>query len=559
MATDDPRLRPSEAKAATALRQAIQQLSTTRPVQLDVGTWVSTVPVAAPTWRRRTRLPVGLGVALAVVLAVGAVLVAQPGWIAAPWPASPRTHFDNGQFLFDYPSRWHDLSQGSGSIVLGDGTWCSGRPSSGCTSEEIDIANGRIVVRIWQQTGTAPAYCASPVPTGPTVQKYTEDSLHATQPTTRWEIRQPGYEFGMDGNVWIEAVTASESELAGAQSLVDSFRWDRDYCASPSDAPALPGRPGHYDDGSFSFDYPPEWSVISGPFYEGLASRTDAVIGTGVWHSGCRVVDNGGDCTGDTVDVSGGRVVVKILTMGGPAPDCAASEQPNATLGPNPVYQSTDGDAHTWEIAQPGGGLSWPNNVIVEAWTGDDAALSQAGALVASFRWAAGTQAWNACPSPTPLAHYDSDGISFDYPSTWDVISGYEHWGIHGPSILFAVGTGTVDSGCVVEPASGMFEGGVSCDSEATGRATGDQIVVYWYEGAHLFNPDPLPWTTPGPGMTTIDGHTAIEFGTPNSIRWRIGSVDYIEADWGPDAVDAEAQVRALVASLQSRYWPGSS
>jgi hypothetical protein len=218
----------------------------------------------------------------------------------------------------------------------------------------------------------------------------------------------------MDGNVWIEAVTSNQAELANAQALVDSFHWDRDYCASPTAVAALPGTAGHFDNGRFSFDYPSGWPTRTGEFQEGGAYRVFAVIGTGVWHSGCRTVDNGMECTGDTVDVSGGRVVVELFErMGGPAPMCLNDVQANATLGPNAVRVTTQDKATLWEIRLPGYEFGWPNNIFIEAWTGSDEARAQVEALVASFRWAPSAQGGSYCaptdppsavPTPAPSA-----------------------------------------------------------------------------------------------------------------------------------------------------------
>lgn len=565
MTADDPNLTAAEERASALLSRALRQLSADEPVQLDVARWVSVVP-ARRSFGSQMRL--GFGVALAAVLVVGALAVTFSGLLSGPASSATSAvslrHYDNGQFSFDYPAEWHDLSGRPDEIVLGTGHWCPGSPTSGCSEETIDISGGTVVLRVWQNSDTAPGYCSSPQPTGPTVEKHTEDSLHATQPTTRWEIRQPGYEFGAGGNVWVEAVTANPTELTSAQALVDSFRWDVDYCSSPSVAPSLPGTAGHFDNGKFSFDYPADWRAIAGSFDEAMANHVTVVLGTGVWHSGCQVVDNGVTCTGDTADVSGGRVVVKIFErIGGPTAICNANDQANATLGPNAVSESTENGSTMWEIRRPGYEFGWPNNIFVQAWTDGDQALAQVEALVASFRWATGigTGAGSMCPSPSPaqLANYDSDGITFDYPATWKVISGYQHWGLHGPTIFFAVGTGGVDSNCQTTNDAQGSPNGVSCSGSPTARVTGDQVVVFWYENAHLFT-GPLPTGPLGSNerMTTIDGQPAIEIDGPRSISWQISATDFIKAVWGPDAVDQQSQVQALIESFHAESWPAS-
>jgi hypothetical protein len=325
--------------------------------------------------------------------------------------------------------------------------------------------------------------------------------------------------------------------------------------ASPSAVPSIPGTPGHFDNGSFSFDYPASWRTLSDEYYEGMENQVFAVLGTGDWKTGCYFTSNGGGCTGDTVDVSGGRVVVKVYERGGgPVSTCGTSPA-NATLGPNAVSKSTDGSATTWEIRMPGGDFGWTNNVFVEAWAGGPQQMAQAEALVASFRWADGVSNPDNCfqnETPSPgMAHYDADGTSFDYPAGWSILSGYEHWGLHGPTIHFAVGTGTVDSGCTVSANQG-----VSCGAPSL-SATGDQVVVFWYGGASLFSNvasmfPSLPTGSLPPGETrvTVAGAPAIASHGDGWAKWQLSPAEYIEANWGPDATDAEAQVDALIGSL---------
>ena len=340
--------------------------------------------------------------------------------------------------------------------------------------------------------------------------------------------------------------------------------WARPAATGPSSSPAAPtSRPGHFDNGTFSFDYPTTWRTLSGLYYETMASEVDVVIGTGDWQTGCRSWSSGGyggeDCTGDKIDVSGGRVVVKVYRrVGGPAPDCRVGPSANATLGLNAVLATTDASTTTWEIAQPGAQFGWVDNVFIEAHTDGSASLASAKALVASFRWAPGVSNAYCAPtntqpqSPSPaLARYNADGISFDYPASWPVISGYQHWGFHGPTIEFAVGTGSADSGCAVTPAGSANNGGVAC-SGPTIAATGDQVVVVWYQAPTLGMADQLPSGSLPSGETraTIGGMPAIESHGDGWVKWQVSLAASIEARWGPDAADGEAQVNGLVASL---------
>jgi hypothetical protein len=311
-------------------------------------------------------------------------------------------HFDNGTFSFDYPAEWRDLreaAQPTSAIVLGTGSFCSGEPGSGCGEYAIQIPGKSIVLQVWTADMQGPGYCADPAPTGPVWQEFTESTLQATQPTTRWEIRRPGYVFGAGGNAWVEAVTSDSASLAQARDLIASFHWDTSSCVTP--AVSAPVAEGRYDNGNFSFDYPATWKVLAGAYYEGLAFRTDVVLGTGEWHSGCVTQDNGGSCTGDKVNVGGGRVVVKLFQRtGGPAVfECGPDA--NATLGPNAVMKGTDQGATTWEIRRPGSGFGFANNEFIQAWTDDAGAIAQVEALVASFRWKDPIPTATCGPMPT--------------------------------------------------------------------------------------------------------------------------------------------------------------
>ncbi len=158
----------------------------------------------------------------------------------------------------------------------------------------------------------------------------------------------------------------------------------------------LPGTPGHFDNGDFSFDYPATWRTLSGLYFEGLANEVDAVLWTGGWRTGCTQTmypngNGGGSCGGDSFDVSGGRIVVKVWRrVGGPADICGPDVAANATLGPNAVLRTGPDQAAVWEIREPGGQFGWSYNVFVEAHSEDASGLAAAEAVVASFRWAAG-------------------------------------------------------------------------------------------------------------------------------------------------------------------------
>jgi hypothetical protein len=173
--------------------------------------------------------------------------------------------------------------------------------------------------------------------------------------------------------------------------------------ASGSTIPALPGTPGHFENGTFSFDYPATWKALSGEYTEGFASLVYAVLGTGSWHSGCHFTSNGGSCTGDVVDVSAGRVVVKLWSRaGGPMAYCSDTPA-NATLGPNAVMESSQDGIVVWEVRRPGSSWNVEYNVFVQVWADGGDALAGAKSIVASYHWDAGVGAGGSCmPTPEP-------------------------------------------------------------------------------------------------------------------------------------------------------------
>jgi hypothetical protein len=158
----------------------------------------------------------------------------------------------------------------------------------------------------------------------------------------------------------------------------------------------LPGSPGHFDNGDFTFDYPDNWRTLSGLYDETIVNEVDAVLGTGDWRTGCfetEYPDGHGSisCTGDTFVVTGGRVVVKVWRrVGGPVDTCGVDIGANATLGSNAVLRTGSDSDPRWEIRNPGQNFGWAYNVFVEAHVDRPAGLAAAEALVASFRFAPG-------------------------------------------------------------------------------------------------------------------------------------------------------------------------
>jgi hypothetical protein len=218
--------------------------------------------------------------------------------------------------------------------------------------------------------------------------------------------------------------------LAGASctaSLTSTTPSSQASSAQSSPAPSLPGTPGHYDNGEFSFDYPAQWPVVDVGDPTPYADTTRyiyAVLGMGTWDSGC----SGGEglpslgpgdsvltpvvgwmvCAGERLRVAAGGILVEVYRWyGGPLPECNGDQQANAPFGDLAVRQTDHPTYTSWEIRHPGNEFAKPNNIFVEVRTSDPRHLAQAKAVVASFRWAAGTESQSSCyptqlPSPAP-------------------------------------------------------------------------------------------------------------------------------------------------------------
>lgn len=172
-----------------------------------------------------------------------------------------------------------------------------------------------------------------------------------------------------------------------------------------SPAPSLPGTPGHFDDGRFSFDYPTDWPVIAADqSIDLMVVHLVAVLGIGSWHENCTGGTTWQECGFDTFDVPAGGVLVKVYwRAGGPPPICWGNVEANATLGPNAVQKTTEGSTTSWEVHTPGGQFGWPNNPTFEVHTSDAAQLAKAEAMVASFRWNPSERGYGETCSPSPV------------------------------------------------------------------------------------------------------------------------------------------------------------
>ena len=171
----------------------------------------------------------------------------------------------------------------------------------------------------------------------------------------------------------------------------------------PLSASVLPGTPGHFLNDTFSFDYPVAWPTISGGFFS-YPLQVDGVIGTGDWRNGCWRSENGVGCGPDTVDVSGGRIVIRVWRReAGPVQICTGNTTSNATFGPNAVLETQQDGRKSWEIRRSDQEFGWAYNVMVDVYADGTARLAEAQALVASFRWADPGSGAIACPSAYPV------------------------------------------------------------------------------------------------------------------------------------------------------------
>lgn len=142
---------------------------------------------------------------------------------------------------------------------------------------------------------------------------------------------------------------------------------------------------------------------------------------------------------------------------------------------------------------------------------------------------------------------FEGEGFSFDYPSDWEVISGYQHYGEHGPTVLAAVGIGGFDLGCTTTANS------VSCPNGPRWTVPSDGMVLAYHIGSSLgpIFPQPTPSLRPGEEWVEVGGRSAILSRTDNSMIWHFpGAPEFIEARWGPDVSDiARGRIEAVIAA----------
>jgi hypothetical protein len=155
-----------------------------------------------------------------------------------------------------------------------------------------------------------------------------------------------------------------------------------------------------------------------------------------------------------------------------------------------------------------------------------------------------------ASTDPSPIggvAHFQGESFSFDYPADWRIISGYQHFGEHGPTLLVAVGTGDFELGCATAANS------VTCDSSPTWAVGEGRIVLAYRFDAWLGStvPESTPSLRVGDEWFEVDGRSAIFSRTDGSMIWHFpGAPESIEARWGPELnKEAPSLVEIVVAS----------
>ncbi len=180
-------------------------------------------------------------------------------------------------------------------------------------------------------------------------------------------------------------------------------------------------------------------------------------------------------------------------------------------------------------------------------------------------------------PSPTPtaigtekptLTRYDSYWFSFEYPSTWDVLAHYVACGSHGPTVVAAVGIGSIDfqafppagPGDHPRPKTEVGPATITnteyCPATPNWTVQDAGVVVAYYHDSICCPLPPPPRRTLAPGeeFTVVDGVEVVRLRTGSSVVWHLyaGGPVFIEARWGRHAApETEAQVEALVESWE--------
>jgi hypothetical protein len=162
--------------------------------------------------------------------------------------------------------------------------------------------------------------------------------------------------------------------------------------------------------------------------------------------------------------------------------------------------------------------------------------------------------------TPAGLAHYSGQGsneyasgsghaFTFDYPSAWNVISGFHEVYAHGPTVMMAVGIGNYDINC-----TGSLPGAVDCGDPIWTVPDDGVVLAYtlqdWPQGPAV--PFPTPKVGPDDAWVEIDGRAALfSRDASGQMTWSLlGTPEVIAARYGASAGPAAAtEIQAVIDS----------
>jgi len=158
------------------------------------------------------------------------------------------------------------------------------------------------------------------------------------------------------------------------------------------------------------------------------------------------------------------------------------------------------------------------------------------------------------------LRHYSGQGsndygpgsghaFAFNYPSSWNVISGFHEVMPHGRTVMVAVGVGNYDVNC-----AGQLQTGLSCGDPIWTVPDDGIVLAYslqdWPQGPAV--PFPTPEVGANDKWVQIDGRTALfSQAQDGAMRWSLlGTPEVIEARFGSGVADtAPDEVQAVIDS----------
>ena len=165
-------------------------------------------------------------------------------------------------------------------------------------------------------------------------------------------------------------------------------------------------------------------------------------------------------------------------------------------------------------------------------------------------------------PGATPggLAHFDRDGLAFDYPASWKTsVSGLN---MHYVTILDFLGTGSGLASCtaITPGPNDKFISGTECGAHLTVGAGQVVVEVSLQEGPPglgLIDPSDPSGIDSGGKYVTVGGLPAIFSDSGTTLDWTLSVPGQLMSRYrihvemkDPGAEQMRAQVEALVASL---------